>query len=91
MADISLLLTIQALLVWMIVFSAAAPIPPLPKKFAIPLIVITTVIAVVDFINYQGKWLIVFVCIAGYGWGSLVNSHLSNLTEKRKAKIFDAE
>ena len=89
MSDPILAVTVQATLIWVIVFSASAPIRKLTKKWALVAIAVSTIAAILEIIFFNNLGIFVTVAFAGYGWGSLVSIYVAKRNQKREKQILD--
>jgi len=88
-SDPILAITVQATLIWVIVFSASAPIRRLTKKWAIAVILLSTIAAALEIIFFNNLGIFVTVAFAGYGWGSLFSIYVAKCNTKRERRILD--
>ena len=84
-----LILIAQAVLIWMIVFSAAFPFKKPPKLISIAIVVITTIAAIIEVTLFDGKLLLLTAALAGYGWGGLMKNMMDKQIKKKEKKILD--
>lgn len=79
----------QAILIWMIVFSSATPIPKPGKKLAVFIIVVATIAAIIELAYFNGKLILLTAALAGYAWGSLASEWIDQRNQNREKKILD--
>lgn len=86
-----ILLTAQAVLVWMIVFSSTVPMPQPKKRWAVVIIVASTLAAIAEIIYFHSAGILLTAALAGYGWGSFVSTWVEGRAQERESAILDAE
>lgn len=89
MLDPLFLLTVQAVLIWLIVFCAATPLPKIPYKFSKFVAVISTILIFLEIIEYNNMGLLATVALAGYSWGTIVHHINEERNEKREHEYLD--
>lgn len=87
--SMKLFLTVQAIIIWMIVFSAAVPVPRLPSKWAVALIVTTSLLSLAEMYFWEGAGLLITSAVAGYGWGCIAHHHVQKKLEEREKRVLD--